>query len=232
MEQKPVRDRKKELELLQEIKFRSDPEPSKIISIKPRLDVVDTNYLEYMPRSKTDINEGLTKTQIDEKRRQGYVNVISGMTRQSWMDAFLCCAARSTKQDEYANVIRKHLSADSKVLRDGKVVKITREEIVPGDILVLSKGDKVNADALLVEISREEKEFAVKTFLYTETEDTYQKELIRSMGDPWERQELVLTGFEVVAGGGKAVVLAVGDQTAIGLIMKSFEDKMNKRSEI
>jgi len=229
MEQNPIRDRKLDFETLQELQFKMESAPTKIISLKRKLDIIDPDYLEKDARPKVDVTKGLTKAEIAERRRLGYVNVINGLTKQSWMSAFMCCAARPSSQEDYTNVILKYLSAESKVLRDGKVVKIPREELVPGDILILSKGDKVNADALLLEISKDEKELALNTFLYTETDVPYQKEKISSMGDPWERQELLLAGTEVVAGGGKAMVLAVGDQTAIGIIMKSFEEKGFKK---
>ena len=39
----------------------------------------------------------------------------------------------------------------TKVRRNGKIEEIKAEEVVPGDILVLESGDKVSADARLIE---------------------------------------------------------------------------------
>src|SRR3989337_4005840 len=47
--------------------------------------------------------------------------------------------------------LKKMLSPNAVVIRDGKEVSISASEVVPGDILVLREGDKIPADARLIE---------------------------------------------------------------------------------
>ena len=235
MEQTPVRDRNQELENLQDLHL-PETRPfkkgtTKIISLKPKVHLITRDYIDTRSKILTDTDNGLTKPEIQERRKQGLVNVIPGLEESSWFGCPTCCASRENVQEEYAKIIRKHLSAKSLVIREGETKKIDREDLVPGDILLLSKGDKVNADAMLIDFLSHEKDLVVNAFLYTETEAPYQKEKIRSLGDPWERQELILAGTEVISGGAKAIVLAVGRDTAIGLIMKSLINKERKKND-
>jgi len=39
----------------------------------------------------------------------------------------------------------------AKVVRDGKTVEIPAEKVVPGDLVVLETGDRIPADAVLIE---------------------------------------------------------------------------------
>ncbi|MEM3040517.1 MAG: cation-transporting P-type ATPase, partial [Nitrososphaerota archaeon] len=47
--------------------------------------------------------------------------------------------------------LRKMLSPTCNVLRDGEKLRIAAEDVVPGDILLLEAGDKVVADARVIE---------------------------------------------------------------------------------
>ena len=52
----------------------------------------------------------------------------------------------------YLIALSKIGQARVRVLRDGKIKKIVESKIVPGDIIVLEKGDVVTADARLIDI--------------------------------------------------------------------------------
>ena len=58
---------------------------------------------------------------------------------------------QETKALKSAEALSKLLKIKCKVLREGKIKIIDSEEIVPGDLLVLSSGDKVPADARIIE---------------------------------------------------------------------------------
>ncbi|HOM78149.1 MAG TPA: HAD-IC family P-type ATPase, partial [bacterium] len=55
------------------------------------------------------------------------------------------------KAEESVSNLKKLLMPVTIVIRDGHKVEIPSEEIVPGDILVLGNGEKIPADAVIIE---------------------------------------------------------------------------------
>src|SRR3989344_43289 len=55
------------------------------------------------------------------------------------------------KAERSIEALKKMVSLKAKVLRNGKEAKIDSKFLVPGDILVLTAGDKVPADARILE---------------------------------------------------------------------------------
>jgi len=57
------------------------------------------------------------------------------------------------RTEKALEALKKLLPFFVKVLREGKEKEIHAKEVVPGEILLLSEGDKVPADARLIETS-------------------------------------------------------------------------------
>ncbi|MEW6109006.1 MAG: cation-transporting P-type ATPase [Nitrospirota bacterium] len=101
-----------------------------------------------------------------------------------------------------------------KVIRGGKEKEISAPEVVPGDVIVLSEGDKVPADSRLIEATSL---MANNAPLTGESEpvplqhEPYEGELIES-------RNIAFAGTTVVGGSGKAVVFATGMRTEFGRI--------------
>ncbi len=118
------------------------------------------------------------------------------------------------KAEKALEALKKLLPFHVKVLRDSKEKEIYAREIVPGDIILLSEGDKIPADARLIEAS----ELKVNNASLTgESEpvlrnnEPFAGELIRS-------PNIVFAGTTVTNGSGKAVVFATGMSTEFGRI--------------
>ncbi len=119
---------------------------------------------------------------------------------------------------EHAIEKLKELSApEATVIRGGKQTKISAAEVVAGDIILLSSGDRVPADARLiesVEISCDESALtgealpASKNAFAKLTQDT----------PVAERKTCVFASTTVLTGHGKAIVTATGMNTQIGKI--------------
>ncbi|MCK4575029.1 HAD-IC family P-type ATPase, partial [candidate division WOR-3 bacterium] len=54
------------------------------------------------------------------------------------------------KADQALSKLKQMVKHKTKVLRDGKKIVIAQEQVVPGDIIFLSPGDKIPADARLI----------------------------------------------------------------------------------
>ena len=135
------------------------------------------------------------------------VNVINGMF--SFMQEF-----RAEKATE---ALKKLLPAYTHVLRDGEEQKILAEELVPGDIILLSEGDKISADARLVEesdLKTDQSTLTGESRAVNKTKDA----ILRSDLAHTEMPNLVFAGTNVASGTGKAVVFATGMDTEFGKI--------------
>ncbi|MBU0974216.1 cation-translocating P-type ATPase [Patescibacteria group bacterium] len=106
------------------------------------------------------------------------------------------------------------------VKRDGKVVKIKADEVVPGDILILETGDQVAADARLISLVKLEIDESSLT-----GESRYVKkqlELVSHTAVLADRMNMCYKHTLVRYGRGEAIVIATGLQTEIGQIAKKL----------
>ncbi|MEM3704010.1 MAG: cation-translocating P-type ATPase, partial [Candidatus Bathyarchaeia archaeon] len=114
--------------------------------------------------------------------------------------------------------LKKMLSPTATVIREGKEVKISTREIVPGDVLVLREGSKVLADARLIEvINLQTNEASLSGESMPVSKET--ATLSEDISVP-DRKNMVFSGTEVISGKGKAVVVATGMNTEFGKIAK------------
>ena len=109
-----------------------------------------------------------------------------------------------------------------KVLRDGETQMIPRRDLVVGDILLLSTGDKIQADGRLIESVS----LAVDESALTGESVPAQKDASAILEDDKtpvaERANMVYSGCFVTAGSGKAVITGVGDHTEFGKIAREL----------
>ena len=116
-----------------------------------------------------------------------------------------------------AAALRALLPAQARVLRDGVVQEVAREQVVPGDLLVLAEGDLVAADGRLVEVA----ELRVDQSTLTGESRPVPKRCEAYVTDTVERAALpnvVFAGTMIVAGTAKALVFATGAYSAFGVI--------------
>ena len=112
--------------------------------------------------------------------------------------------------------LKKMLSATITVLRDGKEEEIPSKELVHGDILLLEAGDKIPADARLIEIHSLRCDEAPLT-----GESVPVGKDIKPLPEDVrvsDRKNMVFTGTTVTYGRGKAVVTSTGMNTEFGKI--------------
>jgi Ca2+-transporting ATPase len=112
--------------------------------------------------------------------------------------------------------LKRMLSPDATVIRDGKEILIPAREIVPGDIIVLKEGDKVPADARLIEIIN----LQINEASLTGESLPVRKDILEIPKGALilERKNSVFSGTMVTYGKGKAVVTATGMKTEFGKI--------------
>ena len=113
--------------------------------------------------------------------------------------------------------LREMAAPTATVLRDGREVEITARNLVPGDVILLRAGDKVPADARLIEAVNLQIEEAALTGESLPAE----KHTAPLLGDGLavgDRKNMVYSGTVATYGRGRAVVVATGMQTEFGKI--------------
>lgn len=117
--------------------------------------------------------------------------------------------------------LRQYVETNATVLRDGEELVIPDREVVCGDILVLREGEKVSADARLIEARSLKVDEAALTGESEPADKVVEVIATEDLPAP-EQHNMVFKSTHVVSGNARAVVVAVGTQTVIGTIAKEI----------
>lgn len=123
---------------------------------------------------------------------------------------------QEAKTEKSLQALKNLSSPISLVIRDGKRITIPGREVVAGDIILLSEGSRVPADAKLISIDNLE----VDESLLTGESVPVQKFLVETEDF---RSQSVFSGTLVVKGHGVATVTNIGLATEIGEIGSSLK---------
>ncbi len=118
--------------------------------------------------------------------------------------------------------LRQMAAPTATVLRNGVEIKIPAKELVPGDVIILHTGDRVPADARLLESINLQVEEAALT-----GESVPVEKHVRALGDEdlsvGDRKNMVYAGTAVTYGRGLALVAATAMQTEFGKIAQLLQ---------
>ncbi|VAW71448.1 Cation-transporting ATPase, E1-E2 family, partial [hydrothermal vent metagenome] len=120
------------------------------------------------------------------------------------------------KAENALKAIRRMLSPQAMVLRDGQRTTIPADELVPGDVVFMQSGDKVPADLRL---------FRVKSLQIQESVLTGESVAVEKHTEPvaddaelGDRHSMAYSGTLVTYGQGSGIVVATGAWSEIGRI--------------
>lgn len=120
------------------------------------------------------------------------------------------------KTDELLIRLQQLVSYKARVYRDGQEMILPHEDLVPGDLIVLAAGEKIPADARLIETYDLEVIEAALTGESVPSAKTPRAVLINTPLS--DRENMVYLGTVVARGKARAVVTGTGSQTEIGKI--------------
>ena len=125
------------------------------------------------------------------------------------------------KADNAVAELQKMTATHATVWRGGERLSVTSSELVPGDILLLSEGDAVSADARVIQS---------ESLRVAEASLTGESEPVSKQTEPLDdvvladQTNMVFNGTVVTAGRGIAVVVATGMSTEMGSIASMLEE--------
>lgn len=158
--------------------------------------------------------------------------VISGFLGE-WADAIVILiivilnavigVIQENKAENALKALKDMTKPSAKVMRVGKVIQISAEEIVPGDIILLDAGDSVPADARLVEaISLQSNESALTG--ESEPAEKNPAAISAEQVPVGDRKNMLFMGTTITSGRGRAVVVETGMNTELGRIARMLGD--------
>ena len=132
---------------------------------------------------------------------------------------FLIAIIQQQRAQKQIEALHQLSAPSARVIREGKEIEISTEEVVPGDIILLVQGDKIPADSRIIKSSSfrvNESSLTGESVPSTKVEDgTDPFEKDTSIG---ERKNMVYNGTFVTMGTGRSVVVNTGGNTEFGKI--------------
>ena len=124
-----------------------------------------------------------------------------------------------------AKQLNRLIHESIRVKRDGRIREIPAEDLVVGDIVLLSAGDRVPADLRLIKVSDLFLSQAAITGESAISEKTCQKLRYSSSETLTQLENLAFMETTVISGKGEGIVLAVGKDTLYGSFAKEDSDE-------
>jgi Ca2+-transporting ATPase len=163
-----------------------------------------------------------------------YILMVAGAVKAflgSWRNAIVIWAVvvinaligyiQESKAEEAIAALARSVVTEVTVIRDGQKLRVPSRELVPGDVVLLSSGDKVPADLRLLSVRNLQVDESALT-----GESVPVEKRLGSLPEETslaDRQNMAYAGSFVTFGQGAGVVVAIGNQTQTGRISELVE---------
>lgn len=163
-----------------------------------------------------------------------YILMVAGAVKAflgSWRNAIVIWAVvvinaligyiQESKAEEAIAALARSVVTEVTVIREGQKLRVPSRELVPGDVVLLSSGDKVPADLRLLSVRNLQVDESALT-----GESVPVEKRLGSLAEDTplaDRQNMAYAGSFVTFGQGAGVVVAIGNQTQTGRISELVE---------
>jgi len=126
--------------------------------------------------------------------------------------------------------LRRVISLKAKVVRDGIEELIDAADVVPGDLMRISAGDRIPADARLCVVSECEVDEAPLTGESTSVQKNL--DVVHASSTIGDRSNMVYTGTTMTKGTAQAIVVATGIHSEIGHIAELIHNTPDEETPL
>lgn len=134
-----------------------------------------------------------------------------------FLASFISSISEYGSEKAFSRLQEEQLKTSAKVRRSGKIIEIPSSEIVVGDIVILSSGDKVPADGYLVKGNLSVDESALNG-------ETKEAKKLSKNGPVISDNNRVFRGSVVYNGEAEMLVRFIGDNTILGKISQELQE--------
>ncbi|GAP09579.1 ATPase, P-type (transporting), HAD superfamily, subfamily IC [Bellilinea caldifistulae] len=127
------------------------------------------------------------------------------------------------RAEQSAHALQVLLKIKARVRRNGRILTVPAEEVVPGDILLVESGDKVAADLRLIQVNNLRIDESFLTGESLAVEKTV--EPLPADSPVSDRRNMAYAGSTVMSGRGIGIVVATGPYTEVGKIAKTISEE-------
>ena len=134
------------------------------------------------------------------------------------------------KANKNVEALKKLIEIRTKIIRSGKEIEVYSSDIVPGDIVLLSSGDKISADLRLIEVNNltiDESVLTGESTSVSKISSAINKDVILA-----ERKNMAYAGTSVLSGRGVGIVTATGLNTEVGEIAQKVNTTKDTKSPL
>ncbi|PZG37810.1 magnesium-translocating P-type ATPase [Listeria ivanovii] len=135
---------------------------------------------------------------------------------------------QSSRAERASYALKNMVKNKVNVLRDGKMTVVTQDEVVPGDVIEISVGDIIPADARVISAT----DLLINQSALTGESIPTEKYVDDKRATPeiFERENLLFMGTDVLSGHGRAVILRTGSATFFGSLSIAATEKRGDTS--
>lgn len=141
---------------------------------------------------------------------------------------------QETNAEKAIDALKEYSPDETNVIRDGHMYKVETSLLVPGDIISLSVGDKIPADARVLEILSAS--FSIDQSILTGepiSVPKYSDVVVKdSRSVKQDRVNMLFSGTTVTVGKCNAIVVLTGANTAIGEIHEFISEKTDEKTPL
>ncbi|MEQ8466778.1 cation-translocating P-type ATPase [Coleofasciculus sp. E1-EBD-02] len=167
-----------------------------------------------------------------------YILILAGIVKaflNEWTNAWVIWGVvfinavvgfvQEMKAENAIAALSSSVQTDATVRRDGNKTTVYSAELVPGDLVFLTSGDKVPADLRLIEVKNLQVNESALTGESTAVEKN--AEAVDADAALADRKSMAYAGSFVTAGQAQGVVIAIGKNTETGRISQLMDKQAN-----
>jgi P-type Ca2+ transporter type 2C len=134
------------------------------------------------------------------------------------------------RADRALVALRRMTPTEASVIRDAQLQRIDARLLVPGDLLVLREGDRIGADARLLDVTAfhtQESALTGESFSVSKITESVPEDTA-----PADRRNTVYSGTIAVSGHARAIVTATGTHTEFGRIASLLQETEERETPL